>query len=65
MFTTLALLENFEGFSQILTLIYAAVGLNDTQSEWLFLLKVPMYKIVKLFVFLVQSIVFVHMFQIL
>ena len=43
-----------------LTLIYVAVGLYDTQSfEWPFLLptKVPMYKKVKQFVFLVQSIV--------
>ena len=43
-----------------LTLIYMAVGLYDTHSfEWPFLLKFLCTKIVKQFVFLVQSIVFI------
>ena len=43
----------------MLTLIYAAVGLYDTHSlNGFFLLKFLIAKIVKQFVFLVQSIVF-------
>ena len=46
-----------------LTLIYAAVGLNDTHCfEWCFLQKFLSRKIVKQFVFLVQSIVFLAVF---
>ena len=43
------------------TLFYVALGLYDTHSfEWPFLLKFPCTKIVKPFVFLVQSNVFQH-----
>ena len=46
-----------------LTLIYAAVGLYDTHSlNGIFSLRSYVKKIVKQFVFLVQSIVFLHMF---
>ena len=46
-----------------LTLIYAAVGLTDTHCfEWCFLQKFLSRKIVKQFVFLVQSIVFLAVF---
>ena len=46
-----------------LTLIYAAVGLNDTHCfEWFFLQKFLSRKIVKKLVFLVQSIVFLVVF---
>ena len=47
----------------LLTLLYMAVGLYDTHSfEWPFLLKFLCTKIVRQFVFLVQSIVFMHIF---
>ena len=46
----------------LLTLIYVAVGLYDAHSfEWPFLIKFLWTKIVKQFVFLVQSNVFQHM----
>ena len=49
----------------IKTLIYMAVGLYGTHSfEWPFLLKFLCTKIVKQSVFLVQSIVFIHIFLI-
>ena len=46
-----------------LTLIYVAVGLFDTHCfEWPYLLKFLCTKVVKQLVFIVQSIVFQHMF---
>ena len=46
-----------------LTLIYMAAGLHDTHSfEWPFFFKFLCTKIVKQFLFLSQSIVFIHMF---
>ena len=48
----------FEQKGFLLTFIYMAVGLYDTHRfEWPFLCT----KVVKQFVFLVQSIVFIHM----
>ena len=64
-FLSTVMLWHIRVWAQIkfITLIYVAVGLKDTHCfEWCFLQKFLSRKIVKQFVFLVQSIVFLAVF---